>query len=301
MSKTISCRQIQTGFCLAAERLKLHKDTLNQMNLFPVADRDTGINMARTMEDTAAHMSEGSTPFQTAEDAYMQMLDYSCGNSGTILTLFFEGFTYGLPEDAEYLTGKHLADAFVRGADNAMACVTNPKPGTILTVALQSAQAGLSLAEMTDDAGQVMYRITQEAHEALMQTAHQNPVLKDHNVVDSGAYGFCLILDGFLESFAPEAEAIAYGKLALPDASAVPEEELLHRFCTEFVLEPASGADLDTMESMLRPMGSCFLCAGSTALCKVHIHTDSPEDIFKTAKQFGTIVRQKVDDMSNPR
>lgn len=301
MSFFITGNQLKTAFTEAAVRLKTEKDTLNKLNIFPVADKDTGINMALSMEKTAAHISSCGCPAEVADDAYMQMLEYSHGNSGTILTLFFEGFAFDLPADTAEVSGSQFAAAMLKGAENAMNCVENPMAGTILTVAMQSARAGVSLSEMTDDAGEVICRITEEARSALLQTAYQNPVLQPYHVVDSGAYGFCLILDAFRSSIAPEKPETDYPPFILPDTEQPANSTLLYRYCTEFVLEPAESADLAELETALKSMGDCFLMAGKDQLKKVHIHTQQPEQVLALAAACGTVRSTKVDDMLAPQ
>lgn len=298
MSVLIDGAQLRQGFLLGADLLTHRKETLNQLNIFPVADRDTGINMERSMKKTAANLPSEGTPAQIAEQAYMQLLEFAHGNSGTILTLFFEGFACGLPADALAVSAGQLADALLKGAQTAMSGVADPMSGTILTVAMQSAHAGVSMAEITGDAAVVFRRIVEEAHAALMQTALQNPVLRPYRVVDSGAYGFCLILDGFLAAIAPDFPPVSYSQLILPDCPAPEEAELLHRYCTEFVLEPAEAACLDEMEDRLRCLGDYFLCVKNGTLCKVHIHTNVPDEVLQIAASYGVLRSQKVDDMT---
>lgn len=301
MAFYINGNHLKAAFTEAACRLKTEKDTLNKLNIFPVADKDTGINMAISMEKTAAHISSCGCPAEAADDAYMQLLEYAHGNSGTILTLFFEGFAFGLPAGAEEVSGSQFAAAMLKGAENAMNGVDKPMAGTILTVAMQSAKAGVSLAEMTDDAAAVMDRIVQESRAALLQTAHQNPVLKPFRVVDSGAYGFCLILDAFRSSIAPELPEIPYPPFILPDTELQEESVILYRYCTEFLLEPSADADLAELETILKSMGDCCLMAGRNHLKKVHIHTQQPEQVLTLAAAYGTVRSTKVDDMLAPQ
>ena len=301
MAFHINGNQLKAAFTEAAIRLKNEKDTLNKLNIFPVADKDTGINMALSMEKTAAHISSCGCPAEVADDAYMQLLEYSHGNSGTILTLFFEGFSFGLPADTEEVSGSQFAAAMLKGAENALNGVDEPMAGTILTVAMQSAQAGVSLSEMTDDAAAVIDRIVQESRAALLQTAHQNPVLKPFHVVDSGAYGFCLILDAFRSSIAPELPEVPYPPFILPDTELQEESVILYRYCTEFLLEPSADADLAELEIALKSMGDCFLMAGKEHLKKIHIHTELPEQVLKLASACGTVRDTKVDDMLSPQ
>ena len=297
MSFYIDGSQLKAAFTEAACRLKKEKDTLNKLNIFPVADRATGINMALSMEKPASHISSCGCPAEVAEDAYMQLLEYSHGNSGTILTLFFEGFAFELPPAAPEVSGSQLAAAMVKGAENAMNSVDNPMAGTILTVAMQSAQAGVSLAEVTEDASEIICRMADEARIALLQTAYQNPVLKPLHVVDSGAYGFCLILDAFRSCIAPEEPEIPYPQILLPDAASEEKEVPLYRYCTEFILEPAENADLKHLEQQLKNLGDCFLLDGKGQLKKVHIHTQQPQQVLALASGYGTVRSSKVDDM----
>ena len=231
----------------------------------------------------------------------MQLLEYAHGNSGTILTLFFEGFAFGLPAGAEEVSGSQFAAAMLKGAENAMNGVDKPMAGTILPVAMQSAKAGVSLTEMTDDAAAVIDRIVQESRAALLQTAHQNPVLKPFRVVDSGAYGFCLILDAFRSSIAPELPEKPYPPFILPDTELQEESVILYRYCTEFLLEPSADADLAELETILKSMGDCCLMAGRNHLKKVHIHTQQPEQVLTLAAAYGTVRDTKVDDMLSPQ
>ena len=297
MSYYINGRQMREAFHLAAERLQKEEKRLNELNLFPVADRDTGINMVLSMTKTSKALRADGTPFEIAEDAYLQLLEYGHGNSGNILTLFFEGFAYALPADATEISGVQLAYAFQKGAENAVCGIADPKTGTILSVAQQSAEAGISLAEVCEDAGRVFQRITEESHAALLLTPLQNPVLRPFHVVDAGAFGFCLMLDGFLSSFKPEASIPSYSDLQLPDGPSAEETEPSYPFCTEFLLETFPSADRNALEAKLRRMGDCFICAGTETLCKIHIHTSCPDQVLETAEVFGTVRRRKIEDM----
>lgn len=299
MSTWINGEQIRTGFLYASENLKNQKDTLNRLNVFPVADRDTGINMTRSIEYTANHLPASGNPAQILEEAYLQLLEYAHGNSGTILTLFFEGFSAALP-NREQISGRDLAFAFQRGAQTAENAVPLPMSGTILTVASQGARAGISMLDVTEDAGLIFKRITDEANAALLLTPHQNPVLSKFQVIDSGAYGFCLILDGFLKSFSPELglSANAYPEIHLPSQEAACSTELLQRYCTEFVMESPSDADMPKFEQTIRAYGDYYLCVSNGLLCKVHIHTNTPEEVLKTASEYGSIRSKKIDDMA---
>lgn len=297
MSVWVSGEQMRAGFVYASENLKSQKDTLNHLNVFPVADRDTGINMTRSMERTAGSLPRSGNPAQILEEAYLQLLEYAHGNSGTILTLFFEGFSAALPT-REQVSGRDLALAFQKGAQTAENAVPVPMTGTILTVASQGAKAGVSMLDVTEDAGLIFKRITDEAHAALLLTPHQNPILSKFQVIDSGAYGFCLILDGFLKSFAPELPAEAYPEIRLPSQDGAKPEALVQRYCTELVLEVSDQIDMGEFEQRVKAYGEYYLCVTNGLLCKIHIHTNTPEAVIKTACQYGRLRSQKIDDMA---
>lgn len=298
MSQTLNGLQFRNGFLAAARNLQQQKEMLNQLNVFPVADRDTGINMALTMIKTAEHLPVSGTPAQIMEQACFSLLEYSHGNSGTILALFFEGFTAELPK-SDTVSGIQLACAFQKGADFAWSGVAHPVSGTILSVASQSAEAGLSMTEMTDDAGQIMKRITDEAHAALLLTPMQNPVLRSCQTADSGALGFCLILDGFLEAFASEYQPLSYPPLKLPEMPLSSDAPMTQRYCTEFVLSLSEDADEEQLRQMLQPLGEFFLLVSRRSLCKVHIHTNVPQEVLSLASGFGTLQSKKIDDMAH--
>lgn len=301
MSFEVDGKQIYNSFMHASEILQREKDKLNTLNLFPVADRDTGVNMALTIKKTADHLPDIGTPAEILEAAYLNLLEFSHGNSGTILTLFFGGFRKAIP-DKNIISGRDLAEAIKNGADTAFSGIANPMPGTILSVASRSAEAGMSMLEITEDTGQIMKRICDEAHAALMQTPFQNQVLMPYQVVDSGALGFCLVMDGFLSGIAPELHVTPYPALRFPDESDSEESgsgaaELPYRYCTEFVININAGVDPEILRQEVEPLGDYFVLATSDSLCKVHIHTNIPEKILSIASKYGTVKSSKVDDM----
>lgn len=295
MSFNIEGTQIYRGFVDGARRLSEEKDRLNALNLFPVADKDTGTNMVITMKKTAEGMNPVGTPAEVIMDAFMNLLDHSHGNSGTILTLFFEGFKDKIPE-GDSISIYDFASALESGADAAYDGVPEPMAGTILTVAKKCAQAGISMLEASSNTEEILKRISDEAHASLMQTPYQNPTLTEQRVVDSGAFGFCLIIDGFVHGIAPEVEIEPFPTLKLPE-----ETEALgllpYRFCTELVLDMDNDASTDQIKSEIMPLGEYFVLSSGNGICKIHIHTNEPESVFAYAKKYGTLKSTKVDDM----
>lgn len=299
MSKYIDGTQLRNGFFAAADNLEKHKELLNSLNVYPVADRDTGVNMALSMKKTASALPLSGTPAQMSEAAYYNLLEFAHGNSGTILTLFFEGFSSEMPRK-EKLSGRDLALAVKAGADSAFTGVSQPMDGTILSVASQSARAGISMLEFTENADDILMHIVDEAHACLKQTAFQNPVLRPLGVVDSGALGFCLVMDGFLSTVVPDHPPLPYPSFHLPDVPMPTDETLHYRFCTEMVLNFHDTNQQETLRSIIEPMGEHFFLIARESICKIHIHTDKPDDVIRTAEKFGIIKSRKIDDMTKP-
>ncbi|NLD18966.1 MAG: DAK2 domain-containing protein [Clostridiales bacterium] len=297
MCELIGAEQVRNGLRFALRNLKSEKDNLNALNLYPVADKDTGTNLVHSMSLTLDNLPQEDSASAVFKDVSDLLLEYAYGSSGTILNLFFEGFAEGL-QDKEYLSGTDLARAFDAGVQRAVYGVEKPENGTILSVGRQSAEAGLSVLEITEDASVVWKRITEEGHAALQLTPTQNPRLKGSGVMDSGAYGLCLILDGFLESFEPEAVKIPYPDLIFPDSKKNGESGgALYRYCTEFVVRLGDIAALEEIKGSIAELGNCFLCASNGDSVKVHIHTNKPEEVLELASKIGKLHSQKIDDM----
>ncbi|MDO4477994.1 MAG: DAK2 domain-containing protein [Lachnospiraceae bacterium] len=199
MAALLTSDTLYNGFIMAADNLAAHAELLNQLNVFPVADKDTGINMRASLEA----VRQGLTPHPSAgalcREAAAILLEEARGNSGTILTLFFKGFAEALPTDTDP-DSRALAHAFAAGARTACTGVTNPMPGTILTVAEKAAEAGQTFLKENDPA-LLMQRMADEAYAVLPLTCHQNPCLAHYGVIDAGALGFSMILDGFARAF----------------------------------------------------------------------------------------------------
>lgn len=300
MSEYINGLQLRRGILAAADMLEKYKEILNNLNVFPVADKDTGVNMYISLRKTSAGLPEAGTPSEILHAVYYNLLEYSHGNSGTILTMFFEGLSSAVPS-SEVISGRDFALAFKAGADTAYSGVSSPMSGTILSVASKCAQAGVSILDFTDNTGEILLRISEEARNSLIKTAVQNPVLKPLGVVDAGAFGFCLILDGILSSIVPGAAPIDYPEYIMKGAPA-PENEISScRYCTEAVLRMNHSDRADALREQIAPLGDCFMFIKGDSLCKLHIHTDTPEKVIETVEKYAEIVSSKVDDMGGQR
>ena len=303
MDKFTDYITIKKGLERSCRLIEANQEKLNNLNYFPVADKDTGTNMAistrRALEYMENHLS-GNTPKAVLGCYCDGLLEYGRGNSGTILTMFCDGFNAGIP-DTDVITGGDLARALHHAAENACLAVDVVKEGTMLTVARDAAKAGLSVAEMTDDPIVVWSRICEEARAALEATKVRNPNLRDIGVVDSGAYGLCLVLDGLFSILNPDAEPPCYDFVDTCPIVKEGDTCLHYTYCTEYLVAKKDGASAAALADLCRPLGDCLLCVENAGRIKLHIHTNSPAKIAELASGFGTIISEKMDDMSNGR
>ena len=208
MIKTIDGAAFSRMMLSAAAEIDLNKQKVNELNVFPVPDGDTGTNMSMTLSaaSTELRKADGITLTKAADKTASALLRGARGNSGVILSLLFRGFSKSLKGKLE-ADGKDFAAALTAGVEAAYKAVMKPAEGTILTVSRLTADAARDLAEESNEIEYGLQHCLDTAHAALDNTVNQNPVLKKAGVVDAGGMGFCLILRGMLESFgfAPQA------------------------------------------------------------------------------------------------
>ena len=287
------------GLEASCRLLEENRERLNKLNYFPVADKDTGTNMALSMRKAMEYVLScgcGHTPLELLEAYYDGLLEYGHGNSGTILTMFAEGFFEFIPA-GKTVSGKDLAVAVSGAAAHAKDGVARVKDGTMLSVTADAARAGLSIAELTDDPAVIWHRICEEAHAALKMTAVRNSVLRQYGIVDSGALGMCLILDGLHSVLLPGEDIPPYDISETPVTSGAAPEELKYPYCTELLIEKNPSANAGELEKNCAPFGDCLLCVENAGKIKIHIHTDVPQRIKQFASQYGTLIAEKIEDM----
>lgn len=280
-------------------------DELNRINVFPVADADTGTNLAATLQAVLEATEDNPNPHAgtllgiVAEAA----LDGARGNSGAIFAQFLQGLYEGVG-DRVRLTGEHFSAAVREGADSAREALAQPREGTILTVISAYARA---LAEAVKggvrDIESLMAHGLKRARQALAQTRHQLPELERAGVVDAGALGFVAFLEG-IQSFVLKGSIRA---LTMPDANAGATEpaetcegehaDPNYRFCTECLVS-GEGINRQKLRSALgRLKGDSLVVAGTASKVRVHCHLDNPAELFLACEAFGEVTRQKADDM----
>ena len=293
----------------AANNIANQKNAVDDLNVFPVPDGDTGTNMSMSIGNAARELAriESKTVGEVAKVAASALLRGARGNSGVITSLLFRGFSKGFA-GAEEITPENLAAAFKAGVEAAYKAVMKPTEGTILTVArVASEYADTALSE-GKDALEVFEAAMAGAKEALAQTPEMLPVLKKAGVVDAGGQGFVVILEGMYSVFkygkmiesvnAPETEE----KTETSSRNAAGELEdfdINFPYCTEFIVNRAEGCKKDPakLRSYLESIGDCVVVVDDEEIIKVHVHTDHPGNAIEKALTFGALVKLKIENM----
>ncbi len=301
--------QLRDAIVVAAARLTESKDFVDELNIFPVPDGDTGTNMSMTINAAArevARLADGVTVGEVAEVTASAMLRGARGNSGVILSLLFRGFAKSL-KDRNEADGADLARALTTGVEAAYKAVMKPTEGTILTVAREAAEDATALVETESDALTVWERICDRAEESLANTPNLLPVLKKAGVVDSGGQGLCIIFRAMQKSFAGEevADAVGIAPAAAPSGAARAsaagsfEADIHFTYCTEFIVgrDKACGLDPAALRATLEAMGDCVVVVDDEEIIKVHVHTNDPGKALQEGMKYGAFETVKVENM----
>lgn len=302
---------------VGGNRLSENAEYVNSLNVFPVPDGDTGTNMNLTYTSGIERVikQNSDTVGEVGEDLAKGLLMGARGNSGVILSQLFRGFAKAI-EGKTTIEAQDLANAFQRGIDTAVKAVMKPVEGTILTVARDSAAAGMQKAEQTDDIIEVMTAVLEEAQTSLENTPNLLPVLKEVGVVDSGGQGLVYIYHGFLESLTGESipvksadpnkanvTELAHQENFFNTAHSVASEDIHYGYCTEIMVKIGEGEtvtdefDYDTFRNHLDGIGDSLLVVSDDEIIKVHVHTETPGEVMNYGQKFGSLVKIKVDNM----
>ncbi|MEA2070589.1 MAG: DAK2 domain-containing protein [Asgard group archaeon] len=283
----------------SASLLKKYRRHLNAINVFPVADGDTGANMYLTMEAIIEELDENDvSSIKDAADLIARgSFMGATGNSGVILSQFFGGFSNTLNE-YQHIGPLEFSKALKNGAEKAYEAVLSPQEGTILTVIKESAFAAEKAAKKGSSFIDMLYSSYYEAKDTLQETPELLPVLKKAGVVDAGGQGFVYIMEGWLKTLTNgefvESDSIHIEEEAVAKDT---EEEDEYRFCTEFIIE-SDYLTADETREILDSYGGSLVTAKNNNMVRVHIHTNNPKSIIKKCKKYGAISRLKIDDMS---
>ena len=301
MQKKINGRDFRKMMMHAAAAIAAEQQRINDLNVFPVPDGDTGTNMSMTVRAAAHDLSCHDTPEvgEAAAIAASAMLRGARGNSGVILSLIFRGFSKAL-KGKTACTGAELATALKEGVNNAYSAVMKPTEGTILTVSRLAAQKAAEVAAKSNEPETVLSEALAAAELALQDTVEQNPVLKKAGVVDAGGMGFVVILRGMLAAYRgepmPELSDTAEDN-AENAFSAVGDSEITYTFDTVFIVRKESGADWKAFRAYLSSVGDSLVIGEDDENYKVHIHTDTPGNVLSEAQKYGTLQLAKIENM----
>ncbi len=301
MRQTINGGDLRQLIISAAASIENNKQTLNELNVFPVPDGDTGTNMSMTIHSAAADLRKAEDPTlgQAASIAASAMLRGARGNSGVILSLLFRGISKKL-KGTEVCDGVLWANALQEGVDAAYKAVMKPAEGTILTVARLAAAKALSAAEENSYFEFVHEAALEEAKTALANTVNQNPVLKKAGVVDAGGKGWVFVLEAMLSALrgeeitenAPAAEAKEQA-----DFSEFKTEDITFTYCTEFIISRENDKDPEQLRAFLSGLGDSLVLVDDDEIIKVHVHTNDPGAALHEAVSYGSFVTVKVENM----
>ncbi len=303
MTERLNGRLFRDMVISAAAAVELRRQEINELNVFPVPDGDTGTNMSMTLNAAAQELSkkEPRTLSSAAEAAASAMLRGARGNSGVILSLLFRGFSKALKEKQE-ADSLEMARALNEGVSAAYKAVMKPTEGTILTVSRLASAAALKAAEEgVSGLEEVLLAAVAEGDIALENTLELNPVLKKAGVVDAGGMGYLIILRAFigvlrgevLEYTVPGADNEGESVFSKFDT----EEDIVFPYCTEFIVRKETEKSVDLLRSFLSSIGDSAVVLDDEELIKVHVHSDRPGDVLTEALTYGSLLSVKVENM----
>ena len=301
--KTIDVEMLTKMFLAGAKNLEAKKEWINELNVFPVPDGDTGTNMTLTIMSAASEVNGLSekTMENVAKAISSGSLRGARGNSGVILSQLLRGFTKVI-RGYEELDAQILSNAFQKAVETAYKAVMKPKEGTILTVAKGAAVKAAELAAEEDDLDIFFSEIISEAERVLATTPDLLPVLKEAGVVDSGGQGLVEVLKGAYDAF--QGKEIDYtfaeAKGAPVKASAQTEAEIKFGYCTEFLIMLDKTFDAKTeseFKAFLESIGDSIVCVADDDIVKIHVHTNHPGQAIERALELGSLSRLKIDNM----
>lgn len=292
----------------ASNNLSNNRKKVDELNVFPVPDGDTGTNMSMTLANSVREISklQNETAGKIASVNASALLRGARGNSGVITSLLFRGFAKGVANDEE-LTAENIANAFKLGVEAAYKAVMKPTEGTILTVARVASERATESAENGNDALKVFGDAISGAKEALEQTPELLPQLKKAGVVDAGGKGFVIILEGMMSVFENgiiipsevSQDEPAEQESESRNAAGEFETDITFTYCTEFIVNRDTTLNKEPQElrSYLESIGDCVVVVDDDEIIKVHVHTDHPGNAIENALTFGNLVHLKIENM----
>ena len=305
MITNIDAKTFQKMFLAGAKNLEAKKEWINELNVFPVPDGDTGTNMTMTIMSAAkeAGAVEDVTLSSLAKAISTGSLRGARGNSGVILSQLFRGFTKEI-SDCQTIDAVVLANACQRATETAYKAVMKPKEGTILTVAKGMSDKAMEIVKSTDDLEVMISAIIEHGDYVLSQTPEMLPVLKQAGVVDSGGQGLMQVLKGAFDAFLGKEIDLSMdiapsSKDAMSDVE-VEEVDIKFGYCTEFIVmleKEFTMNDEKEFKSYLESIGDSIVCVADDEIVKIHVHTNDPGLAIQKALTYGQLTRMKIDNM----
>ncbi len=302
MRQTINGADFRRLVINAAAAIENNKQKLNELNVFPVPDGDTGTNMAMTINAAANDLRKAEDPSLTAASkvAASAMLRGARGNSGVILSLLMRGIAKGL-KDHDHCDGVLWAAALQEGVDAAYKAVMKPAEGTILTVARLAAAKAAQAAQENNYFEYVHAAAIEEAKIALAGTTNQNPVLKKAGVVDAGGKGWLVALEAMMLALQGEDIAVESGDAQeakeAADFSDFDTDDITFAYCTEFIISRENDKDPEALRAFLDSLGDSLVLVDDEEIIKVHVHTNDPGKALHEAMDYGSFVTVKIENM----
>ena len=299
MTDRISGGAFKQMVAFGAACIAQQKQTINDLNVFPVPDGDTGTNMCLTIQTAVTELRkcQPATVDEAAKVTASGLLRGARGNSGVILSLLFRGMSKVLKGTVE-ADGAQLAAAMQEGVATAYGAVMKPAEGTVLTVSRLAAQRALEAAGEQNSAEYVLEEAIKTGYATLAETIEMNPVLKKAGVVDAGGKGYLIILEGMLRALRgeeiPEVEEQTEEKA---DFAAIGDEDITFAFDTVFTVRKTTDRPLDGLRAYLGSIGDSLVIGEDDESFKVHVHTDTPGDALNEAQKYGTLELAKIENM----
>ena len=303
-NKTIDAKILSRMFLSGAKNLEAKKEWINELNVFPVPDGDTGTNMTLTIMSAASEVGALTDPDMEslAKAISSGSLRGARGNSGVILSQLLRGFTRGVRKLTD-LDAPAIAAAMERGVETAYKAVMKPKEGTILTVARAAADRAAELADAAEDLDAFFDGIFQHAEETLARTPEMLPVLKEAGVVDSGGQGLLEVFRGAIDGYHGKEVDYSQFETAAPKITKISpqaEADIKFGYCTEFIIlleKPLPQDEIDRFREFLDSIGDSIVLVADDEIVKVHVHTNHPGQAFERALTYGQLSRMKIDNM----
>ena len=300
--QTISGAELRRMILSAAASIEIHKQDLNELNVFPVPDGDTGTNMSMTIHAAAADLRAADDPnlYAVAKIAASATLRGARGNSGVILSLLFKGIKRAM-KGHDTCDGLLWADALQQGVDAAYKAVMKPAEGTILTVSRLAAAKAQEKAQQDNSVEAALEAALEEAKVALADTMNMNPVLKKAGVVDAGGKGWVLALEAMLCALRGQDVVVPEGGADGPKEAAnfsdFNTEDITFTYCTEFIIGRENKNDPEKLRAFLNSLGDSLVMVDDDEIIKVHVHTNDPGKALHEAIEYGHFITVKVENM----